>query len=180
MNTGMSSPEAMSPTTYIIAGVAALGIILGGVGFYSGSAAKKSAAQLDQRIADLEQRLTTTADEATKIDGQLRDLYTKTQTAFGQVGTEIQGLKDQLVKKPAPAPVVAQGGGAVKTGKEPVDAGGPAPVVGKPAGGEYKIVSGDTFAKISKKTGKSLSALEKANPGVNPARLKVGQTIKLP
>jgi LysM repeat protein len=48
------------------------------------------------------------------------------------------------------------------------------------AGSEYTIVSGDTLAVIAKKNGVSLSALQAANPGVVPTKLKIGQKITIP
>jgi len=44
----------------------------------------------------------------------------------------------------------------------------------------YSVVSGDTFSKIAKANGVSVSALTKANPGVAPAKLKVGQELHIP
>jgi LysM repeat protein len=48
------------------------------------------------------------------------------------------------------------------------------------AGSEYVIVKGDTLAKIAKKNGVTLKALEAANPGVVPTKLKVGKKLTLP
>jgi LysM repeat protein len=44
----------------------------------------------------------------------------------------------------------------------------------------YKIVKGDTLKKIATAHGVSLKALTKANPNVDPSKLKVGQTIQVP
>jgi LysM repeat protein len=44
----------------------------------------------------------------------------------------------------------------------------------------YKVVKGDTLAKIAKAHNVSLRALTKANLNVDPAKLKVGQTIQIP
>ncbi len=44
----------------------------------------------------------------------------------------------------------------------------------------HKIQSGDTFAKLAKKYGVSLDAIIKANPSVNPSRLRIGQEIAIP
>jgi LysM repeat protein len=57
------------------------------------------------------------------------------------------------------------------------------PVVVPPvatAGTEYVIVQGDTLGKIAKKNGVTLKALEEANPGVVPTKLKVGQKLQIP
>jgi LysM repeat protein len=59
----------------------------------------------------------------------------------------------------------------------------PAPVVVPPvetAGTEYIVIKGDTLGKIAKKNGVKLKALEDANPGVVPTKLKVGQKLTIP
>jgi len=43
----------------------------------------------------------------------------------------------------------------------------------------YKVAKGDTFYDIAKQHNISLSALSSANPGINPNRLKIGQTVNL-
>ncbi len=44
----------------------------------------------------------------------------------------------------------------------------------------HTVAAGETLAAIARKTGVSLTALEAANPGVNPRKLHVGQTLNLP
>ena len=44
----------------------------------------------------------------------------------------------------------------------------------------HKVASGETLASIARKHGVSLTALQAANPGVNPRKLKAGQVLKLP
>jgi LysM repeat protein len=55
-----------------------------------------------------------------------------------------------------------------------------APPPYSPPGTEYIIVKGDTLAKIAKKNGVTLKALEAANPNVQPTKLKVGQKLTIP
>ncbi len=55
-----------------------------------------------------------------------------------------------------------------------------APPVVETAGAEYVVVKGDTLGKIAKKNGVSVKAIEAANPGVVPTKLKVGQKLSLP
>jgi LysM repeat protein len=76
---------------------------------------------------------------------------------------------------------------AVDTNAPAIDTNPPVvtpPVVVAPpvetAGGEYVVVHGDTLGKIAKKNGVSLKALEAANPGVVPTKLKVGQKLSIP
>ena len=45
---------------------------------------------------------------------------------------------------------------------------------------EYTIVKGDYFEKIAKANGLTSAAIEKANPGVDSKKLKVGQKIQIP
>ena len=56
----------------------------------------------------------------------------------------------------------------------------PAPpkIISKPR--THSVVSGETLAGIARKQGISLAALEAANPGVNPKKLKAGQMLNLP
>jgi LysM repeat protein len=44
----------------------------------------------------------------------------------------------------------------------------------------YVIKSGDTITKISKALGVSVSSIQALNPTVDPSKLKIGQTIKVP
>lgn len=48
------------------------------------------------------------------------------------------------------------------------------------AGSEYTVVKGDTLAVIAKKNGVTLKALQTANPGVVPTKLKIGQKLTIP
>jgi LysM repeat protein len=48
------------------------------------------------------------------------------------------------------------------------------------AGTTYTVVQGDTLAKIAKKNGVTLKALEDANPGVIPTKLKIKQQLTIP
>lgn len=48
------------------------------------------------------------------------------------------------------------------------------------AGSEYVVVKGDSLAKIAKKNGVSTKALQAANPGVVPTKLKIGQKLTIP
>jgi len=58
----------------------------------------------------------------------------------------------------------------------------PPPVVPEPAVGQhdYVIQKGDTFATVAKKQGVSVKAIQQANPGVDPRKLKINQKIVIP
>jgi LysM repeat protein len=53
-------------------------------------------------------------------------------------------------------------------------------IVPEATGSEYTVVKGDTLAKIAKAHGVTLKALEAANPGVVPTKLKVNQKLAIP
>jgi len=55
------------------------------------------------------------------------------------------------------------------------------PTVAVPAGAtEYTIVKGDILEKIAKNFHVSVKAITDANPGIEPAKLKIGQKIRIP
>jgi LysM repeat protein len=57
----------------------------------------------------------------------------------------------------------------------------PPPSVVAPAGTtEYTIVKGDILSKIAKNSHVSVKAITDANPGLDPAKLKIGQKIHIP
>jgi LysM repeat protein len=49
-----------------------------------------------------------------------------------------------------------------------------------PAVTEYTVVKGDVLETIAKKNGVTVKALEGANPGVVPTKLKIGQKLMIP
>ena len=95
---------------------------------------------------------------------------------------------------PKPAPQVAAPAGKPSTpptapatpppaAPQPARPSTPAPVSPGPRPTTYTIQAGDTFSAIAQKLygdGARWTAIAKANPLVDPIRLKVGQVIKLP
>jgi LysM repeat protein len=60
----------------------------------------------------------------------------------------------------------------------PVASAAPAPAPS--AAKQYAVAKGDSFYKIAKANGVSVKALGEANPGVDSAKLKLGQVLQLP
>lgn len=56
----------------------------------------------------------------------------------------------------------------------------PPPAAPEPTASDYTVVHGDTLAIIAKNNHVSVRALENANPGVDPKRLKIGQKLHIP
>jgi len=80
---------------------------------------------------------------------------------------------------PAPQPVPAPSAPAVSA--QPVAVN---PVRSSPAAitrpRTHAVAAGETAVGIARKYGVKLSALEEANPGMNPGRIRVGQVLNLP
>jgi LysM repeat protein len=99
----------------------------------------------------------------------------------------IQGCKREQVESGNPPPVDTNTV-VMDTNTPSMEASNPpvvAPVVVPPpvyavAGTEYVVVKGDSFAKIAKKNGVSVKAIQAANPGIEPTKLKVGQKLLIP
>jgi len=100
----------------------------------------------------------------------------------------IQGCKREQNNEAENQPPVDTNMVVMNTNPPPTEVSNPpvvAPVVVPPpvyavAGTEYVVVKGDTFAKIAKKNGVSVKAIQAANPGIEPTKLKVGQKLSIP
>jgi LysM repeat protein len=74
-------------------------------------------------------------------------------------------LPDDISVAPAPAPDSTQSKPAPPKSSRPRT---------------HTVVTGETAVGIARKFGVKLSALEVANPGMNPSRIRVGQVLNLP
>lgn len=100
----------------------------------------------------------------------------------------IQGCKREQNNEAENQPPVDTNMVVMNTNPPPTEVSNPpvvAPVVVPPpvyavAGTEYVVVHGDTLGKIAKRNGLTLKALEAANPGIEPTKLKVGQKLSIP
>ena len=55
-----------------------------------------------------------------------------------------------------------------------------APAPAQPGARQYVVAKGDSFHKVAKAQGVSVKALAEANPGVDSAKLKLGQVLQVP
>ena len=100
----------------------------------------------------------------------------------------IQGCKREQNNEAENQPPVDTNMVVMNTNPPPTEVSNPpvvAPVVVPPpvyavAATEYVVVHGDTLGKIAKRHGLTLKAIQAANPGVEPAKLKVGQKLSIP
>lgn len=169
-----NSSGSILPLVGVIAG--ALGLILSVVALVKLSTIKKD---LDTLSAEIPAKISTLENDvraaASKNDNDNKQLREAVQNALNAVGEQIGALRGQITKleeaqkarAAAPAPA-AKGGTA------------PAPTGVLNADGTYSIAPGDTLAKVARKFAVKVDAIEAENPGLDPARLKIGQKIRVP
>jgi len=156
--------------TYVGVGAGVLALILSGVALFKLSALQKTVAAHDAeipRIASIEGELHAAT---AKTESDMKGLREGVQNALNQVGEQLGAINAKLVKieeAQKAKPVAGKAGAGPVTGVLNAD-------------GTYSIAPGDTLAKIARKFAVKLDAIEADNPGLNPAKLKVGQKIHIP
>ena len=136
-----------------------------------------------------QQRLEKLADENRKMQDELDKwhAYYAAQLAAHPGAPAIPA--PQPAVPPAHQPAAPTAGVTVPTEGAPQLVRQPAPAAGAPARPDptfppkprtHTIVGRETLASIARKAGVSVTALEAANPGLNPRRLRPGQTLNLP
>lgn len=170
MDTISRENNSYLPVAGVIVGVLAL--VLSGVALAKISSAKKEiqaqVEPLSARIDEAETKSNSASAAADKASGSINKLASDTQAAFTQVAQELGNIRGEITK-------VQEAKVAPKAAKDGKAAG---PVVAGPD--EYVIKAGDTFAKIARAHGTTIADLTAVNAGVDSAKLKVGQKIKLP
>lgn len=164
-----NSSGSVLPLVGVIAG--ALGLILSIVALVKLSPLQKTVAAHDAeipRIASVEGEVRAAT---AKTESDMKGLREGVQNALNQVGEQLGAINAKLVKIEEAQKVRAVA---------PAGAKGAAPTGVLNADGTYSIAPGDTLAKIARKFAVKLDAIEAENPGLDPAKLKVGQKIRIP
>jgi serine-type D-Ala-D-Ala carboxypeptidase/endopeptidase (penicillin-binding protein 4) len=86
------------------------------------------------------------------------------------MGARIAAFDRRLAGSPDTSQRAGEARAAERTTTTPAD----------PSARSYTIRPGDTLDAIARRHGTTVTALQQANPGVNPRRLRPGQTIRLP
>jgi LysM repeat protein len=166
-----NSSGSVLPLVGVIAG--GLALVLSIVALVKLSTLQKSVAAHEEAISSKIPALEASVSAASaKVDTDIKGLRSGIQTALDQVGNEIGTINakitkmEESMKKPAPA--AGKGGAAA------------APTGVLNADGTYSVAPGDTISKIAKKFAVKVDAIEAENPGLDPAKLKVGQKIHIP
>jgi len=126
-----------------------------------------------------------TAD-LTRLGQQINSSVTSYRQLADYGDTELRGSRE-LVRASATQAAAAK----TAPEPEPTPAATPAaptpeataatPAAPAPAAGEtYIVKAGDTLAGIAKDHGTSVTAIQKANPKINPQTLQIGQKIRIP
>jgi len=159
MNSGFGSSNNLFVT---VAAIAA--IVLSVIAIYLGISARHLEVQMNNLAADVNQRVADVTQQTEAMGNQLRALASQVDGKFIALGGQVQALASRIVQQQKPSTP----SGEAKTQGSSVS-----------VAGTYKIKAGDTLEKIAKANKTSVDAIMKANPGIDPRRLKVNQTIKL-
>jgi LysM repeat protein len=154
------------------------------------TASRKASTDADRAVSRL---ATVTSDAQRSFDNVAKELATL-RTAVNRVTIESKELAEKMTSSggrtatsrpatTASAPPPSSSGSTAANAAPPpstatTPAPPPAPELGP--GGTYTIKAGDTFARLSGRFGVSVQAIEQANPGVDPRRLRIGQAINIP
>lgn len=167
-----NSSGSVLPLVGVIAG--ALGLILAIVALVKLSTLQKTVTLHDAeipKIATIEGELRAAT---TKSENDLKGLQQGVQNALTQVGEQMGVINGRIAKIEEAQKARA----AAPAGKGGAAAAAPTGVLN--ADGTYSIAPGDTLAKVARKFAVKLDAIEAENPGLDPAKLKVGQKIRIP
>lgn len=163
-----NSSGSILPLVGVIAG--GLALVLSIVALVKLSTLQKTVAAQGDEVAKIATIEAEVRSAAAKSETDIKGIRTGIQGALDQVGAEIGTINGKITKieEAMKARVAAPAGKAgVVTGT--VD-----------ASGNYGVAPGDTLSKIAKKFATRVDNILAENPGLDPARLKVGQKIKIP
>lgn len=153
---------------------------------------KKLSDRVDSLALQLENIKGSLGDNSAQIDAKVGDVVKQTQKVVNILNSNIGEIRAEVVKnreaieklaaRPTSTRSAARAESAQTESKPDTaqnSAAGEAPETSAD-GKIHKIQSGDTFAKLAKKYNVSVEAIVKANPDANPARLKIGQKVRIP
>lgn len=139
---------------------------------------------LQEQVLSLAKRYTDLVDLQNAADQTRRDMQTlgeqlaEVRTQVGSEAVKIAelearlGIEDRVAQGASSSPVPA-----TTPSPEPVSL---APAEDGSERMQYTIESGDTLSKVARKLGISLDSLMRANPGIEPRYLRIGQKVYVP
>jgi len=133
------------------------------MGMYFGLSASKEAKTSATRTEELSMQLGQLSSDDQRMAFSIREVSDKTDKLASQIAT----LEARIPSKAAPS-----------TNRVSTATGGKTPTASQP--GMYTVAAGDTLGKIAKAHNTTVDAIQKANPSLDPKRLKIGASIKIP
>jgi LysM repeat protein len=170
MDTISRENNSMLPIGGVIVGV--LGLLLGAYSVMAISKVKNQLADDQPKIEKIDEiasQASTASSTASSVKNTLDTSLKQIQDAFNGVGNTLGTINAQLAKLEESAKAAPGKKGAK---------GAAAEVVAGP--GEYVVKPHDTSTKIAAANGCTRAQLLAVNPGINWAKLKPGQKLKLP
>lgn len=169
MNTNLSG----SSTTSVPIILSVIAVLIGGAGLYAGLSARTAAQEAGSIAVGLRDSVDSLKDRSAQMAGDMQGLE-------AGVRQQMQALVVQIRNLTPPAQPAAST--AAQAGRSAAPGSAAAAAAPTAAAGEkiHTIKPGDNPAKLAKQYSVSVDAIMKANPGLNPSRIKVGQKIKIP
>ena len=155
---------------------------------------KAAALSIDmKKISDRIDSLALQLEDAKSGDNaKVNDLAKQTQKAVESIGKilnenraaieENRKAIEEIAKRSSARASVASSGSGQPTAADDKPEASTANAQSVSTGGQrtHTIQSGDTFAKLAIKYKTSVDAIIKANPDLNPSRLRIGQEVVIP
>jgi len=172
MDMQLSGGERSNKVVYVAVALAVIGLVAGIIGAVRGGSAGTQIEALTARVDSIEAKLRETADGSQNLIGQMNTFVTRSNQTLDNIGRRLMAVEadvkrhEEKLAAPPPPPPPARGA------RTDTAAG--------PSGKVHEVKQGETLEKIAKAHNISLADLMKANPQVEPTRLKIGQKISLP
>ena len=197
MNDDFDDVEVKSTgANWIPGALALLALILGGAALFFALDASRRLSSMSDSLAEGVSGVAGLEDRIDQLEGQIGELAeaaeslksrmlrasaysSQSEKTIRKLAEEINVNREQIIQS---AEALAGMGPNSSSGSATATntGGGGASAASATEGGSYSIEPGDTFARIAQQFGVSLQSLLDANPGVDPRRLRIGQTILLP
>ena len=187
--------EKSTGGNWIPGALALLALVLGGAALFFALDASRRLAPMSDSLAEGVSGVVVLEDRIGQLEEQIEELAEATEALKGRVqrSAAYSSQNEKMIRKLVEEinanrermkgmSEVSAGGGAMPGGgseAETSDASASSSSASTTVG-SYTIQPGDNFAKIAEQYGVSLQALLDANPGVDPRRLQIGQSIVLP
>jgi len=183
----MDTPSSKNGSYLIIAVgfLAVVSLIVGILGLVKATKLEKRVddlSALSGRMDTVENSAKKAATDAERASSRINGLIVDTNRTLDQVGSEIAALKTSVsgVQKQV-ADLETRGPRSSSTTAAAGGSAGSGPAPGTLAeDGTYLIKAGDTLGKVAGQFGLTLAEIERANPGVDSRRLRIGQKIVVP